>query len=70
MDIITLTSEVKETIDLDKMSPEELKKVVKHLWHEVASLSSQVRMERWRNTPLTGAGITYLGNNALDAIPT
>lgn len=69
MDVITLTSEVKETIDLDKMSPDELRKVVKHLWHKVASLSSQVEMNRWRNTPLTG-GITYLGNSALDAIPT
>lgn len=69
MDVITLTSEVKETIDLDKMSPDELGKVVKHLWHKVASLSSQVEMNRWRNTLLTG-GITYLGNSALDAIPT
>lgn len=69
MDVITLTSEVKETIDLDKMSPDELRKVVKHLWHKVASLSSQVEMNRWRNTPLTGS-ITYLGNSALDAIPT
>lgn len=51
MDVITLTSEVKETIDLDKMSPDELRKVVKHLWHKVASLSSQVEMNRWRNTP-------------------
>lgn len=47
MDVITLTSEVKETIDLDKMSPDELRKVVKHLWHKVASLSSQVEMETY-----------------------
>lgn len=66
--MITLTSKIKETIDLDKMSPEELKKVVKHLWHEVASLSFKVRMETGRNTSLTGAGITYLGDTALNAI--
>ncbi len=70
MDVITLTSEIKETIDLDKMSPDELRKVVKHLWHKVASLSSQVEMNRWRNTHLTGSSVTYLGNSALDAIPT
>lgn len=70
MDVITLISEVKETIDLDKMSPDELRKVVKHLWHKVASLSSQVEMNRWRNTHLTGGSVTYLGNSALDAIPT
>ena len=70
MDVITLTSEVKETIDLDKMSPDELRKVVKHLWHKVASLSSQFEMNRWRNTPLTSGSITYLGNSAPDAIPT
>lgn len=69
MDVITLTSEVKETIDLDKMSPDGLKKVVKHLWHEVASLSSQIEMNKWRNTPLTGS-IAYLGNSALDVSPT
>ena len=70
MDVITLTSEVKETIDLDKMSPDELRKVVKYLWHKVASLSSQVEMNRWRNTHLTSSSVTYLGNSALDAIPT
>ncbi len=70
MDVITLTSEIKETIDLDKMSSDELRKVVKHLWHKVASLSSCVEMNRWRNTPLTSGSITYLGNSAFDAIPT
>lgn len=68
MDIITLTTEVKETIDLDQMSSEDLKKVVKHLWHEVQSLSSKVKTERWRYTPLKG-GVTYLGNSVSDAIP-
>lgn len=58
MDIITLTTEVQETIDLDQMSSEDLKKVVKHLWHEVQSLSSQIKVESWRRAPLPG-GITY-----------
>lgn len=69
MDIITLTTEVKETIDLDQMSSEDLKKVVKHLWHEVQSLSSKIETERWRHTPLFG-GITYQGNSLSDVTPT
>lgn len=69
MDIVTLTTEVKETIDLDQMSSEDLKKVVKHLWHEVQSLSSKIETERWRHTPLAG-GVTYLGNSLSDVTPT
>ena len=65
MDIITLTSEVKETIDLDKMSPDELRKVVKSLWHQVQSLSSKVDTERWRHTSI--GGTTYFGSSLTSA---
>lgn len=65
MDIITLTSEVKETIDLDKMSSEELRKVVKSLWHQVQSLSGKVDIERWRHTPI--GGTTYFGSSLTSA---
>lgn len=69
MDIITLTTEVKETIDLDQMSSEDLKKVVKHLWHEVQSLSSKIGTECWRRTPMSG-GITYQRNSLSNVTPT
>lgn len=62
MDVITLTSEVKETIDLDKMSPDELRKVVKHLWHKVIDLSSEIDTNRWRYLSQAG-GITCLRNS-------
>lgn len=68
MDIITLTTEVKETIDLDQMSSEDLKKVIKHLWHEVQSLSSKIETERWGYTSL--GGVTYLGNSLSYVTPT
>lgn len=68
MDIITLTTEVKETIDLDQMSSEDLKKVIKHLWHEVQSLSSKIETERWGHTSL--GGVTYLGNSLSYVTPT
>ena len=58
MDVITLTSEVKETIDLDKMSPDELRKVVKNLWHQVQSLSNKIDMERCAR--ISANGITCL----------
>lgn len=47
MDVITLTNEIKETIDLDEISPDELKKVVKHLWHKVAELSIRIDIGRY-----------------------
>lgn len=58
MDVITLTSEVKETIDLDKMSPDELRKVVKNLWNQVQSLSNKIDMERCAR--ISANGITCL----------
>lgn len=52
MDTITLTSEIKETINLDEMSPDELRKVVKCLWHKVQLLSDKIDLECWRYTPI------------------
>lgn len=62
MDIITITSEVKETIDLDKMSQEDLKKVVKHLWHTVEFLLTQVDINKLNYYTQSG-GIAYPKDN-------
>ena len=56
MDVVTITDKV--DIDLDNMSLEELKKVVKHLYYKVQSLSVDLNAEKFMSR-----GISYGGGN-------
>lgn len=57
MDVINLTTETKEEIDLDNMSPRQMMHIVKYLYHKVQSLSADLNIEK-----LKGNSIGYWGS--------